>query len=98
MVEREAYRLTAVLKSLANEHRLLILCELIDGPKTVTALCARVPGISQSGLSQHLTLLRAHGVVACEKSGQSVTYAIADERVRAVIAVLKHEYCQPPAP
>jgi DNA-binding transcriptional ArsR family regulator len=97
-VERETYRLTAVLKTLANEHRLLILCELIDGPKTVTALCAHVPGISQSGVSQHLALLKAHGVVACEKSGQSVTYAIADERVRAVIAVLKREYCQPPAP
>lgn len=97
-MEREAYQLAEVLKTLANEHRLMILCELIDSPRTVTALGERVPGISQSGLSQHLSLLKAHGLVACEKSGQSVTYSIADDRVRAVIAALKHAYCQPAAP
>ena len=97
-MEREAYRLAEVLKTLANEHRLMILCELIEKPRSVTALGERVPGISQSGLSQHLSLLRAHGLVACEKSGQSVTYAIADDRVRAVIDVLKREYCQTAAP
>lgn len=97
-MEREAYRLAEVLKTLANEHRLMILCELIEKPRSVTALGELVPGISQSGLSQHLSLLRAHGLVACEKSGQSVTYAIADDRVRAVIDVLKREYCQTAAP
>ncbi len=92
-MEKEARLLAEVLKTLANEHRLLILCELIDGARTVTALGERIGGITQSGLSQHLALLKAHGVVVGDKSGQTVTYRIADERVKAVIAVLKREYC-----
>ena len=97
-MEREACRLAEVLKTPANEHRLMILCELIESPKTVTDLGERVPGISQSGLSQNLSLLRAHGMVACEKSWQCVPYAIADDRVRAVIAVPKREYSRTDAP
>ena len=92
-MQAEARQLAQVLKTLANEHRLMILCELIDSPKTVTTLCERIPGISQSGLSQHLALLKAHGTLACEKNGQSVTYRIADGRVQAVIAALKQAYC-----
>lgn len=85
-----------LLKVLANEYRMQILCELIDSPKTVGTLCAKVGRISQSALSQHLALLKAHGVVACEKQGQTVTYRIADGRVEEIIAVLKRNYCTPP--
>ena len=90
---KEAAQIAELLRLLANENRLLILCELIDSPKTVGTLVDRLHSITQSALSQHLALLRAHGVVSSRKTGQSVTYAIADRRVEEVIATLKRNYC-----
>ena len=81
------------LKMLANETRLQILCELIDGPKTVGTLVQRLNSLSQSAISQHLALLKAHGVVEDHRTGQNVTYSIADRRVEEIIAVLKRNYC-----
>ncbi|MDD3921406.1 MAG: metalloregulator ArsR/SmtB family transcription factor [Eubacteriales bacterium] len=83
-----------MLKVLSNEHRLNILCELITGPKTVSALGEKIDTISQSALSQHLALLKAHGIVDDTKNGQSVTYSIADMRVEAIIDTLKEYYCK----
>ena len=93
----EAKVIADVLKTLANEHRLQILCELIEQPRTVGALGERIPGISQSALSQHLALLKAHGVVRDRKAGQSVTYSIADHRIEELVAVLRRLYCRPNA-
>lgn len=93
-MENKAKQIAQLLKVLANENRLLILCCLIKGPKTVSTLCEMIPNISQSALSQHLTLLKAHGILDFEKSGQSVTYSISDHRVEAVMSVLKQYYCE----
>ncbi len=90
----DAARISDILRVLANEHRLLVLCELIDGPKSVTALCARIPDISQSAMSQNLSLMKAHGLLDARKSGQTVTYSIEDRRVEEIITVLKKNYCQ----
>ena len=92
-VPNEAKTLADMLKVLANENRLQLLCELIEGAKTVSALGVQVPGITQPALSQHLALLKAHGLVDSEKTGQNVTYHMADPRVAEVIALLKHHYC-----
>lgn len=92
-MEEKAKQIAELLKALANENRLLILCALMQGPMTVSALAAQAPHITQSALSQHLGLLKAHGMVDSQKSGQSVTYAIADRRVAAVIEALKRHYC-----
>ncbi|MDD3212554.1 MAG: metalloregulator ArsR/SmtB family transcription factor [Eubacteriales bacterium] len=92
-MRNEAKKMAETLKMLANEHRLCILCELIDGPKTVGALGEKIDAISQSALSQHLALLKAHGMVQDHKSGQSVTYAIADRRVESLISAMKRNYC-----
>lgn len=89
----EAKKMAETLKMLANENRLCILCELIDGPKTVGTLGEKIDTISQSALSQHLALLKAHGMVQDQKSGQSVTYAIADRRVESLITAMKRNYC-----
>jgi len=94
-VEEKAKQIAALLKVLANENRLLIFCGLMGRPMTVREIAKCVPTITQSALSQHLALLKAHGVLECSKSGQSVTYSIADHRVDAVIGVLKQQYCQP---
>ena len=81
-----------LLKVLANENRLMIICTLMGGPKSVGELAKRVPHITQSALSQHLTLLKAHGILDFTKYGQSITYSIADERVIEIIMVLKKHF------
>ncbi len=92
-MEEKAKKIAALLKVLANENRLLILCELIEEPKTVSRLAEKIPNITQSALSQHLAILKAHGILDYAKSGQSITYSIADDRVERVIEVLKRYYC-----
>lgn len=92
-MEEKAKKIAELLKVLANDNRLLILCELIEEPKTVSRLAEKIPNITQPALSQHLALLKAHGILDFSKSGQSITYSIADDRVEKVIDVIKKYYC-----
>lgn len=89
----KAKQIAVLLKVLANENRLLIFCALMENPMTVSEIAKRVTNISQSALSQHLNLLKAHGILHSTKSGQCITYDIADRRVNEVIAVLRKYYC-----
>ena len=93
-MEENAKQIAELLKVLANENRLLILCGLMEQPMTVNEIMKLVPKITQSALSQHLALLKAHGILENSKSGQSVTYTIADYRVEEVIKTLKKYYCE----
>ena len=93
-MQQKAKRVAELLKVLANENRLLILCELIQGEKTVSALGEKIPGISQSALSQHLALLKAHGILDFSKTGQNVTYSVADHRIEEIISILYKHYCE----
>lgn len=93
-MEEKAKKLAELLKVLANENRLLILCQLIEGPKTVSRIAEHIPNITQSALSQHLAILKAHGILDCTKNGQNITYRLEDERVEKVIEVLKIYYCK----
>ena len=81
-----------LLKALANENRLMILCSLIDGEQSVSELNARIP-LSQSALSQHLGSLREAGVVATRKESQTVFYRLQGDAASRVIAVLQSIYC-----
>ena len=90
----KARQAALLLKILANEHRLMVFCALMGGPLTVGEIAGAIPGISQSGLSQHLALMKAHGVLACDKAGQNVTYRVADPRAGEVIGVLSKYYCE----
>ncbi|HRE61082.1 MAG TPA: metalloregulator ArsR/SmtB family transcription factor [Micropepsaceae bacterium] len=90
--EESAERAAALLRALANERRLLILCQLGDGELTVGALQARI-GVSQSALSQHLALLREEGIVATRRAGQTIYYRIADPAAVQVIATLAGIFC-----
>ncbi|MDR3271260.1 MAG: metalloregulator ArsR/SmtB family transcription factor [Peptococcaceae bacterium] len=92
-MEEKAKKIAELLKILANENRLLILCALIQGAKTVNEMAAFVPKITQSALSQHLLLLKTAGILTAEKHGQNVTYSIADTRIIEVIGTLKKYYC-----
>ena len=92
-MEEKAKLLAELLRMLANENRLLILCALMQGAKTVGQIGEYVPKITQSALSQHLSMLRTAGILESDKQGQSVTYSIADYRVAEVLGVLKQYYC-----
>lgn len=83
-----------LLKALSNRHRLLILCELSGGERSVSALEAVVP-LSQSALSQHLAKLRDGGFVTTRREAQTIYYSLADQRVRRLIGVLHELFCAP---
>jgi DNA-binding transcriptional ArsR family regulator len=90
----EAARL---LRLLANENRLLVLCHLAgEGEMGVGALADAV-GLSQPALSQHLAKLREDGLVATRREAQSVFYRIADRKVARLLEVLRELYCPPTA-
>ncbi|MFT8316201.1 MAG: metalloregulator ArsR/SmtB family transcription factor [Clostridium sp.] len=82
-----------LLKVLANENRLMIVCNLIESPMTVTELHQKINNLTQSALSQHLAMLKAHRILSSNKSGLSITYFIQDDRISNVIKVLKENYC-----
>jgi DNA-binding transcriptional ArsR family regulator len=87
-----AGRASELLKSLASPHRLLILCQLIDGERSVGELAAFL-GLRSSTASQHLALLRKDGLVATRREGQTIYYAIASEPARQVLMTLFSIYC-----
>ena len=90
---KQAGEAAALLKLLANEKRLLILCFLaVRGEMTVGEL-VDVVKLSQSALSQHLGKLRADGVVAFRRTSQTLHYRVADRRALQVLGVLKQIYC-----
>ncbi len=92
-MEEQAKRIAQLLKTLSNEHRLLVLCALMKGPMTVGELHEFTPNITLSALSQHLSHLRTAGILDCEKRGMSVVYWIADTRVVTLMGAIKQEYC-----
>lgn len=90
---RDADAIARILKVLANPDRLKMLCrmgmsDLDNGLKPTVGEMVRLTGLSQSGVSQHLALLRESGIVAPEREGQSVRYRLVDARVRAVMEAL----------
>ena len=91
---RHADEAAALLKALANEHRLLVLCALVDGPKSVGDLNDRVE-LSQSALSQHLAVLRGAGIVTTRREAQTIWYALAEGPAAAVMEALHAAYCAP---
>jgi DNA-binding transcriptional ArsR family regulator len=85
-----------LLKALANRHRLLIICQLVDGERSVGQL-AEFLGIRDSTVSQHLALLRKDGLVAARREGQTIWYSISSGPARDLVATLYRIYCQPVA-
>ncbi len=90
---KQAGEAAQLLKMLANEKRLLILCFLaVRGEMTVGELVAVVK-LSQSALSQHLAKLRADGLVEFRRTSQTLHYRVADQRTLRLLGVLKEIFC-----
>ena len=86
-------RVCVVLKAIANEVRLMLVCQLAEGEKSVGQLQAHV-GLSQSAVSQHLAMLREHKLVSTRRRGQSVHYSLASGETAAIIKTLHDQFCR----
>ncbi len=82
-----------LLKAMANEWRLMILCQLSEGEKTVSEL-QEILGLSQSALSQHLAVLRREKIVKARKHAQSVSYSLAGDEAPKVMTTLHEVFCE----
>ncbi|PJK07048.1 transcriptional regulator [Lysobacteraceae bacterium NML95-0200] len=85
---------TALLKALANENRLMLLCRLVEGEQSVGQLNAGID-LSQSALSQHLAVLRSEGLVTTRRQAQTIYYALVDGPARHILDTLHAIYCAP---
>ncbi len=92
-MQHHAAEAAALLRSLANEQRLLVLCRLVGGELSVSQLLEGTP-LSQSALSQHLAVLREAGLVATRRQGQQVFYSLLDGPALRVMQTLHGIYCK----
>jgi DNA-binding transcriptional ArsR family regulator len=93
-MQAAADRASELLKAMANRHRLLILCQLVERERSVGEL-AEFLGIRDSGVSQHLALLRKDGLVVARRDGQTIWYSIASAEARALLSTLYDVFCAP---
>lgn len=85
----------ALLKALANPHRLMIVCALVNGEQSVGAL-AQALGVRETLTSQHLGLLRRDGVVSARREGQTIFYDLRSGQARALVETLSRLFCAVP--
>ena len=95
MAERAA-EAAAFLKTLAHEGRLMILCYLAHGEKSVTEL-EDILSIRQSAVSQQLARLRADNLIEARRQGKTIFYSIKDERAHQIMALVYELFCGPDA-
>ena len=93
-LEAKADEVAATLAAMANPKRLLVLCTLLAGEKSVGDL-AEIVRLSPAALSQHRGKMRALRLVATRRDGQTIFYSLASPEVRALLETLYQIYCTP---
>ena len=91
-MQRTAAEVSGLMKILANENRLLILCQLVEDEKSVGVL-AELLGMREASMSQQLSLLRRDGLVRTRREGQTIYYSLARTDVRQLMEFLYATYC-----
>lgn len=91
MVE-QAQAASCFLKALAHEGRLMILCHLSSGEKSVTEL-ENLLQSRQAAVSQQLARLRLEGIVSCRRDGKTIYYALHDPKAARLIGVVYEMFC-----
>lgn len=91
-LEENAERAAALLRSIGSKWRLLVLCQLVKGEKSVGEL-ERIIGLSQSALSQHLMVLRRNDLVKTRRAAQMIFYSLNGPEVTAILNTLYGLYC-----
>jgi len=92
-MERQAKRASKLLKAVGNERRLMILCHLMAGEKSVGTL-EKLIGLSQSALSQHLARLRRDKFVTTRREAQTIYYSLSGSEVETVLTTLYGLYVE----
>ncbi len=92
VLQRNAERASALLRNIGSKWRLLIVCQLISGEKTVGEL-ERATGLRQSALSQHLMVLRHLELVSTRREAQSIFYSLSSAIVTDLLITLHKHYC-----
>ena len=92
-ITEKSAQAAGLLKLLSNQHRLLILCHLVETELCVSELESRLD-ISQSSLSQHLARLREQGIVDFRKESTTVYYRLADPKAAKVLETLHELFCK----
>ncbi len=93
-LRHRAQEASTLLKVLSNPDRLMLLCEMAQGEKTVSELQEAL-GIAQPTLSQQLAVLRAQALVDTRREGKNIHYRLASPPAMAVMQVLYQQFCQP---
>ena len=91
--EANAIEVAQILRALANERRLMILCKLVEWGEATVGSLAEAVGLSQSALSQHLAKMREEGIVTFRRDGQTLWYRVADPRTEVLLGHLQTLYC-----
>ena len=91
-MEQAAADVSQMLKLLSNQNRLLILCQLADGERSVGEL-ARLLNVSQVTVSQQLGVLRNTGMVHSRRDAQTIYYSLSNEDIRSLIEFLYRTFC-----
>lgn len=94
-IEERAGEAAQLLRLLANERRLLVLCHLSTEGEVTVGRLAEMVGLSQPAISQHLAKLRADGLVATRRAATSIHYRVADPRVERLLLTLRDIFCSP---
>ncbi|MEP2783475.1 MAG: metalloregulator ArsR/SmtB family transcription factor [Pseudoruegeria sp.] len=91
-MKASAQQASGLLKSLAHEGRLMILCHLVDGEKSVSALETHL-GSRQAAVSQQLARLRQEGIVKTRRDGKTIYYSIAEAKARQTVELMYKLFC-----
>jgi len=91
-LEEKADEASRLLTAMGNPKRLLVLCNMLDGEKSVGEL-ADIAGLSSAALSQHLGKMRALSLVKTRREGQTIYYSLASREARAVLETLYRLFC-----
>ena len=91
---RSASRASALMKTLGHKDRLMILCHLADGEKSVGQI-ADLLEIPQSPLSQHLSRMRKEGLVDTRREAQTIFYSLKSGEASRIVEVLYELFCEP---
>jgi len=91
--EAHATEVAQILRALANERRLMVLCKLVEWGEASVGDLAEAVGLSHSALSQHLAKMRGEGLVTCRRDSQTIWYRIADPKTEMLLGHLQQLFC-----
>jgi DNA-binding transcriptional ArsR family regulator len=93
-MQKNATEVSALMKTLSNANRLMVLCQLTEGERSVGEL-AETLDIRMPAMSQQLNLLRLEKIVQSRRDGQTIYYSLAREDIKKLITFLYTTYCNP---